>query len=594
MNFSRVTASTVLVFVATAVSFAALSAEASAAPRNADSVRLVVGFHAGAHAGTVSAAEQGAGVHQRSTISALHSRVVTVASTRAAAALTALRADPAVAYAELDGQATTTSVTPNDPYFPTGQHALSGGEWGDAKTQAPAAWGITTGSADVTVAVLDSGVASTQPDLSGVIVPGWNVLTGTADTTDTYGHGTSVSGVAVASSNNAQGVAAYCWTCKLMPVKVSTSSTANYSDIAKGITWAVDHGARVLNISIAGTTASSTLTSAVSYATSHGAVVVAAAGNNGSSAPMYPAAIPGVISVAATDQLDALTSYSEYGSWVDLAAPGSTVSTLADGTYSAVGGTSIASPTVAGIAALLLSVEPSASPGDIATALTTTTDPTSGTNSTASGRVNAYRALLAVGGSTQVAPPAAPTVVSPPAVSGAAQSGKTLSASTGSWSGSPTSYAYQWQRCDSAGSNCAAVAGATTTSYPVTSTDVGLTLRVGVIATNAGGSGSSASAPTAVVTAGTTTTTLSGSLTKNAPARSFMVTVGTGPASTAVSFSRCSSLDLSVATSSGTVLAGRSGASVLSMATSLSAGSYVWTVTGTCRVSFTVTVTAAS
>ena len=592
MNLRR--ASATLVFAATALAFTATSADAGATPRSAGSVRLIVGFHGSAHAASMSAAELRAGVHQLKSIAALHARVVTVPAARAASALSALHADPAVAYAEQDGTATVTDITPSDPYFPTGQHALSGGEWGDAKTQAPAAWSITTGSANVTVAVLDSGVASTQPDLSGVLVPGRNVLTGTSDTTDTYGHGTSVAGVAVASSNNAQGVAAYCWTCKLMPVKVSTAGTANYSDIANGITWAVDHGARVINISIAGTTSSSTLTNAVSYATSHGVTVVAAAGNNGSSAPMYPAAIPGVISVAATDQLDALTSYSEYGSWVDLAAPGSTVSTLADGTYNAVGGTSIASPTVAGIAALLLSVDPGATPADIATALTSTTDPTSGSNAAASGRVNAYRALLAVGGAGQTAPPAAPTVTSPPTVSGTARSGQTLSSSTGSWSGSPTSYAYQWQRCDANGSNCAAVAGATGSTYALASVDVGSTLRVAVTATNAGGSGSSVSAATGMVASGTTTTTLSGSLTKNAASRSFSVSVGTGPATGALSFSKCSSLTMSVATTSGSVLATGSGPSVLALSANLSSGSYVWTVSGTCRVSFTVTITAAA
>jgi thermitase len=611
MNLSRIaTAATLLTSTVAFAVLAGRAASASPAPAAPSSAvahgsgsssfvpgRLLVRFRASTTAAEQTTVVRGVGATNGGSIRDLGIRILNVPAGTEQHAADALLRTGKVSFAERDGTASTTDITPNDPYYPTGQHALSGGEWGDAKTQAPAAWGITTGSANVTVAVLDSGVASTQPDLSSVLVPGWNVLTGTTDTSDTYGHGTSVAGVAVATSNNTQGVAAYCWQCSLMPVKVSTGSTANYSDIAKGITWAVDHGADVLNISIAGTTASSTLTSAVSYATSHGVVVVAAAGNNSSSAPMYPAAIPDVISVAATDQFDALTSYSEYGSWVDVAAPGSTVSTLYDGGYNAVGGTSIASPAVAGIAALLLSVAPTMTPSDIASALTKTVDPMSGTKTIASGRVNAYRALLTVGGSSPPPPPpppAPPALVTAPSISGAAQTGQTLTTGTGSWSGSPTSYAYKWQRCDGAGANCTDVPGAATSTYSPASSDVGYSMRAVVTATNSGGSASASSAPTAVVTAGSTTNTFSGSLTKNSGSRSYSWTVGSGPTTARLSFAKCSSLSLSVATPSGSVVAAANGASVLSLATNLSAGNYIWTVSGSCRVSYTLNVTAAA
>ncbi|HWU20377.1 MAG TPA: S8 family serine peptidase [Nocardioides sp.] len=564
--------------------------------------RLVVGYRASASPAGIRALDRRVGATERSAVGALHARVVTVPSDRATAALTALRADATVAYAEVDGTELPTGTTPNDPYFPTGAGALSGGEWGSVKTQAPTAWGTTTGSSNVVVAVIDSGVVASQGDLSPVLVPGWNVLTGTADTADIYGHGTEVAGVAVAGSNNGQGVAAYCWQCRLMPIKVYNSSGAYSSDIASGITWAVDHGARVLNISMAGTTASSVLSSAVSYATAHGAVVVAAAGNNGNSTPTYPASIPGVISVAATDQTDTPYSYSDYGSWVDVAAPGSTVTTLPNGAYGAVGGTSIASPAVAGIAGLLLSADPAATPADVANALFTTTDPIAGSEPIAYGRVNAARAMAALGGSgttsTPPPPPSAPAPLTAPTVSGSAQSGQTLTTTAGTWSNSPTSYAYRWQRCDGTGAACSEVTGATASTYLLSSADVGATMRAVVTATNAGGSASAVSAPTAVVaapaTASTTTTTYSGSLTRTVTRRSYTVTAGAGPTTGTLSFGKCSSFSLSVATSSGSVLAQGSGATGLTVSATVQAGTYVWTVSSSCKVSYTLSVTASS
>ncbi|HJQ07351.1 MAG TPA: S8 family serine peptidase [Nocardioides sp.] len=596
-SFSRATRGVLLATVAAAtVLVGAGGARATADPGG--ETRLVVGYRATASPAAVRALDR-LGATERSAVGALHARVVTVPSGRAAAVLAALHADASVAYAEVDGTEVPTDVTPDDPYFPTGAGALSGGEWGSLKTQAPAAWSATTGSSSVVVAVIDSGVVASQSDLSPVLVPGWNVLTGTADTSDTYGHGTEVAGVAVAGSNNGQGVAAYCWRCRLMPIKVYTSAGAYSSDIASGMVWAVDHGARVLNVSMAGTTPSSVLSSAVSYATAHGAVVVAAAGNNGNSTATYPASIPGVISVAATDQTDTPYSYSDYGSWVDVAAPGSTVTTLPNGGYGAVGGTSIASPAVAGIAGLLLSAKPTATPADVANALFTTTDPITGSKAIAYGRVNAAKAVAALAGSgtTSAPPPSAPAPVTAPTVSGSAQSGQTLTATSGSWSNSPTSYAYRWQRCDGTGAGCADVAGATTATYLLSSADVGSTVRVVVTASNAGGSTSAASVPTSVVTspvATTTTSTFSGSLTRTVASRSYSTPAGAGPITGTLSFGKCSAFSLTVATTSGSVVAQASGPNGLAVSATVPAGTYVWTVSSSCKVSFTLAVTATS
>ena len=581
-----------------ACTLATLPARSADAAGTSGDVRLVVGFGAGASAAQIADAATEAGARVLSDIADLHARVLSVPSSAAAGALQKLRANGRVRFAEADTVSVPTDVTPNDPYFPTGAGALSGGEWGTAKTQTPAAWSVTTGSSAVTIAIVDSGVVTSQPDLAPVLTAGWNVLTGTSDASDTYGHGTEVAGVAVAGSNNAQGVAAYCWQCRLMPVKVYNSASAYNSDIAKGITWAVDHGARVINVSLAGTSSSTALNDAASYASAHGALVVAAAGNNGNSTPTYPASSPGVVSVAATDQTDALYSYSDSGAWVDLAAPGSTPTTLPNGAYGAVGGTSIASPAVAGIAGLLFSAKPTATPAEVTAALLSTTDPTAGTRAAAHGRVNAADALAALTGTTTASgtAPTAPAASTAPTISGTAQSGQTLTATTGSWSGSPTAYAYQWQRCDGGGSSCADVAGATAAAYALGSPDVGSTLRVTVTATNSAGSGSAASAPTGVVAAPpatTVTTTYSGSLTRSAASRSFPVSLGAGPVQGSLSFSKCSSLSLALVSSTGSAVAQGSGASVLTVSGTVSAGNYTWVVSGSCRVAFSLTSTSA-
>src|SRR6188508_395911 len=198
--------------------------------------------------------------------------VVDVPEGTEASAVQKLSHNPNVRWAERDGSAYQVDTVPNDPYFPwTGTGVLSGGQWGHGLTQATKAWDITTGSSDVIIAVVDSGIDAAHPDLSGQVVAGTSVIGGT--TVDTHGHGEYVAGAAAASGNNAMGGAGYCWRCKLMPVKITDTGTASYSAMASAITWATDHGARVINVSFAGASQSATLDSAVSYATNHGSVV---------------------------------------------------------------------------------------------------------------------------------------------------------------------------------------------------------------------------------------------------------------------------------------------------------------------------------
>jgi len=477
-------------------------------------IRLVIGYRHGAPSSVAAGLDQAYGLHRIATLGDLNAQVVTVGSTSLATRLFELRHQPTVAYAQVDSLLTpqATPVTPNDPYFSGG---MSSQEWGETRDQANYAWSVTTGSNSVTIAVIDSGISPTQPDLQAQLVPGWNVLTNSSNTTDTYGHGTKVAGVAAAATNNGQGVAGYCWGCRLMPIKVyNTSAGAYQSNVASGITWAVDHGANVINISLAGTSDSTILNSAVSYAISHGVTVVAAAGDSGlgGNPKEYPAGIPGVISVAGSQQTDSLYSYSESGSWVDIAAPGGQVTTLNSGSYLSVGGTSIAAPAVSGIVGLMLSVDPAATTSQIDNALFTTTQPLAGTRQVAYGRVNAYQALLAIAavassGSLTQSPP---SNVTAPTISGAPQQGNTLIASPGSWSGTPTSYGYQWFRCGSSG--CSGVSGATSSAYVLGSGDVGYQMKVRVSASDAAGSGTATSASTATITpltsTGTSTTTV--------------------------------------------------------------------------------------
>jgi thermitase len=209
-------------------------------------------------------------------------------------------------------------TTPNDPYYATDQ-------WNLPQINAPAAWDVTTGSSDVVVAIVDTGVDLGHPDLSAKIVAGYDFVNDDSTPQDDEGHGTHVAGIAAAATNNGVGVAGVSWGARLMPVKVLDREGSGYlSDVADGIRWAADHSARVVNLSLGGPAASSTLQNAVDYAYGRGLLIVAAAGNEYEigNPVSYPAAYPHVMAVAATDDQDGHASYSNTGYYVDIAAPG--------------------------------------------------------------------------------------------------------------------------------------------------------------------------------------------------------------------------------------------------------------------------------
>ena len=276
-----------------------------------------------------------------------------------------LRGDPDIEYTEPNYKVKVFATTPNDAYFDQ--------QWGLITIMADRVWDVERGDTvnTVVVAVIDTGVDTDHADLVGnLILPGQDVVNGDSVPDDGYGHGTHVAGIIAAVTDNAIGVAGVSWHAKILPVKVldDDSGSGDNFQVAEGIEWAVDNGARVLNLSLGGPDYSSLLQTAVDYARGKNCVVIAAAGNDGVSQSNYPAACNGAIAVGATDELDNRASFSNYGTWITVVAPGVNIvstypnhaHTLYPGTfnYAVLQGTSMAAPFVSGVAALIIARNP--------------------------------------------------------------------------------------------------------------------------------------------------------------------------------------------------------------------------------------------
>ncbi len=302
----------------------------------------------------------------------------------------ALAKNPNFSFVEENFLGQGTAV-PNDPSFAS--------QWHHSKIMSPSAWDLGTGSTAIPIAIIDSGVDPDHPDLMGKLLPGYNFVSGNTDTHDVLGHGTAVAGSAGALSNNSVGVAGVAWNNPIMPLVVlNSSNSASYSNIASAITYAVNNGAKVINISIAGSSSSYTLQNAVNYAWDNGVLVFASAANNNTSARFYPAACTNAVAVAATDSADRKASFSNYGDWINLTAPGVSILTTSNGGgYGYWSGTSFSSPVTAGLAALIWSANPQLSHQQIVEILQSTTDDLGATgfdNTFGHGRINAYNAMM--------------------------------------------------------------------------------------------------------------------------------------------------------------------------------------------------------
>lgn len=291
-------------------------------------------------------------------------------------------------------------LTPNDTYY---TNSFSNGQWGLYQINAGQAWDISTGDANTVVAVTDNAININHPDLVNKMVGGWDAVDSDTDpspcgSNDGF-HGSHVSGIVGAESNNNLGVASIGYDVSIMPVKIGNcngSLTAGY----EGIIWAADNGADVINMSWGGGGQSTYGQNVCDYAWNQGSILVAAAGNDGVNSVFYPAGYNNVVSVASTTSGDAKSSFSNYGTWIDISAPGSSILSCNEGTtYQVTQGTSMASPMVAGLLGLMKSHAVGASNSDLINCLYSSADNIDAANSSyvgflGAGRINAYQAMV--------------------------------------------------------------------------------------------------------------------------------------------------------------------------------------------------------
>ena len=322
-------------------------------------------------------------------VNRINSEVITVDNNNVQNVVVELKKDKNVLYAEPDYIGHGLDI-PNDTQY-ANQYALT-------KINAPQAWDITHGSASVIIGMVDSGIDTTNPDLNSKV----DMITNFTDesSNDLLGHGTATSGIAAAATNNALGVAGVGYNTHIIAAKVIKGDNSSYlSWVANGIIWAADNNAKVINLSLGFTVDSQTLDDAINYAWGKGVVIVAAAGNSANSTPFYPAYLPNVIAVGATDENDNKASFSNYGSWVPVAAPGTNILTTCVSTNGAecywyTMGTSVAAPIVSGEAALLFANRPDLTNAQVRDLIKQSADPVAGTGTQWTyGRINAYKAL---------------------------------------------------------------------------------------------------------------------------------------------------------------------------------------------------------
>lgn len=357
-------------------------AQDSAPPTSSLLVKLVSGLTTGQQADVIARN----GGTEVSTIPALRLHVIEVLADQLADTLARYQADPQVVRAE-ENKTRQAEAAPADPLY-SNQWALPMISW-------DLVFGTVTPTGSATVAILDTGIDATHPDLAGNVIPDTSTLDGSNGLTDPSGHGTWMAGI-IAARTNTEGIAGVGYAgVRVMPVTVlDANGLGQDSDVIAGVIWAADHGADVILMAFSNPGFSPNLQDAIDYAWSRGAVLVAAVGNDAENTPTFPAGDRGVIGVSATDATDQFAAFSNDGQAVFMAAPGTGIETTnIGGTYGALSGTSASAAIVAGGAALVKAVDPTLTNGVIVGRLARTADPAGTQTETGNGRINLARAL---------------------------------------------------------------------------------------------------------------------------------------------------------------------------------------------------------
>lgn len=307
--------------------------------------------------------------------------------------LQTLKKDSDVAFAEPDVKVELDAIDYNDPML-NDQYSLK-------KVNANSAWEVNQGSPSTIIGIVDTGVDLDHPDLKAKLLEGYNAIAPGTPPKDDAKHGTHVAGIASAIGNNGLGVSGLAPKCKILPVKVLGNGTGSIATIADGLIWAADHGADVVNMSLGTYTEEKTLGEAVKYALGKNVVLIATMGNDNMEKRRYPAGFPGMIAIGSTDENDKKSSFSNYGDWITVSAPGSNIlSTLptymSPNGYGKMSGTSMAAPLVTGLAGLIRSQSKNISPAETAKLLKATADDLGDAGFDkyfGAGRINAAKAL---------------------------------------------------------------------------------------------------------------------------------------------------------------------------------------------------------
>ena len=362
-------------------------------------------------------------------------------------------------------------------------------QWGIFAIGADRVWATTTGIG-VIVAVVDSG-SGPHPDLAENLLPGRSffglVESQDGSDIDASGHGTHVAGIIASAANNGIGGSGVAPNAQLLPIKVlDQAGQGDARDVAAGVRYAADNGAKVINLSLGGATESSSLTQAITYANDKGALVVAAAGNGGANdKPKWPASLDLTLAVTAVDQSNGATSFDQRGEYIDIAAPGTGIVSTVKGDYGASSGTSMAAGFVAGAAALLFAAEPRATNNQVRDILLRTATDIGEPGRDLTFGVGLINMVAALAELQRIFPP-----IAAPQIAAVGHVGETLVANLDLISDVT---GVKWFRCDQVGfaaieipADCVAIAKATKRQYLTTQADARHTIRVGITFTRAG------------------------------------------------------------------------------------------------------------